>query len=173
MPNDANHEKNFFELDFDALLVQEAKNGNRSSAIRVLSELADSDPRTSLSPTLLSYLFECLRSWRDLEFDARGAAIAFHVIRPKHRPNDSPFILAKRIRALRCYLLMRGRGKGRNEAVRIAAISSNLSESSIKQLLEREAGFLTVERAAALLQIPKRLRNRCLAPPRKKHQRTR
>jgi hypothetical protein len=173
MPNDANHEKNLYELDFDSLLVKEAKNGNRSSAIRVLSELADSDPRASLSPTLLSHLFECLRTWRDLEFDSRSAAIAFHIIRPKHRPKDSPFIRAKRTRALRCYFLMRGRGKGRSEAVRIAAISSNLSESSIERLLEHEAGFLTVERAAALLQIPKRLRNRCLAPPRKKYQRTR
>jgi hypothetical protein len=44
MPNDANHEKNFFELDFDALLVQEAKNGNRSSATGAQIARRTSDP---------------------------------------------------------------------------------------------------------------------------------
>lgn len=158
-------------FDFDAALILEAKSSNRAAAVQILREIGSMDPRSGLSTAVMAYLSECLKTWAESDFDPKEAARAFHVQRPKQRPPDSNSIKARHIRALRIYYLMRGRRKGREQAIQIAADAVHLSLQSIIRLLEAAGGGLTVEQGAALLQISKRVRGRCLNPPRKRYQR--
>lgn len=169
---DDNHQPELL-LDWDALLIEEARNGDRDSAVSLLREVAGTDPRAGIKTLVLGYLSECISNWMKWDFDPERAAEAFNVQRVASRPADNVAIRQKHIRALRTYYLMRGRRKGFEQAKDIAARASNLSRSSIDKLLAPSEGGLSVEQAAALLGIPKRLRSRCLNPPRKRYQRSR
>jgi hypothetical protein len=159
------------DADFDAILIEEAKSGNRNSAVQLLTEVSTTEPRAGLTPTILAYLSECIRKWAASDFAAAAAASAFNVQRPKHRPNDDHAIKMKHVTALKVYYLMRGRRKGREEAIRIAAEHQCTSESTIKRLLEQCRGGLSVEEGEALLSIHRRVRRRCMNPTRKAYRR--
>ena len=162
------------EIDFDSLMVKEATEGRRSSAERILIEIAGTKSIHDLSPVIFDYLLRCIRNWSVSGFDENAASTAFHIKRENHRPDVWSSIKEKRIYALRVYYLMRGRGKGRDRAIQIAAESSHFSESSINKLTSKSSKEISAEQAAALFLIKNQsVRILCLKPPRKKRQQSR
>ncbi len=157
------------ELDFNSLLVREAIEGNRLSAERILIEVAKLGSIQEVPPVIADYLLNCIRDWATTGFDASSAAVAFHTKRDNHRPDEWNQIKQKHIYAIRVYLLMRGRGKGREESINISAEKAHLSRSSIEKLIPLAFNNLTPEQSAAIYLIKKAtVRDRCIKPPRKK-----
>jgi hypothetical protein len=161
-------------FSFDAQLIRQAKAGDRESGLALLREFShyDSTQSGGFSPEFLGYFAECFRTWLSSDCNAREAPRAFGVARQPHR-EVSDAAQQKQMRALRVYYLMRGRGKGIDEAIRLAAKNAHVSESAMRQYVAPESGGLTVAQGAALLRIQARVRKRCQAPPRKQYQRSR
>lgn len=112
----------------------------------------------------------------ELGMQADGSNAAFNVQRPAHRDNSGEThksIASKHIKVLRTYYLMRGRNKGREEAIKIAASRSGVSESTVIRLIALSYRGLSEEQAVALGAMDKRIEARCLNPGRKRYQRTR
>lgn len=202
------------DLDyFYALLIEQAENGDRDDATSLLNEFVQFSRNGEEVPApLVAYLGQCIAAWLHSGCRPKQATKAFNVQRPAYR--DKSDDKSRHIKALRVYYLMRGRRKGRDEAIKLAAGNVALSESSIRKLLEPpvvsppampSAPFepeegrdrvlppspprlmrlpekptqrappsrpITVEQAAALLSINKRVRDRCLNPRRKRYQRS-
>jgi hypothetical protein len=153
------------ETDFYTSLVLQARNGDRTSALNLLDAFVES----SAEDVVILYVKACLTDWINSDCDPLQSGGCFNVARPDHRPvND--VIGIKHSHAMRAYILMRGRGKGREKAIEIAATVSNLSESSVKKLLEKSSGKrLGSAHAAALIAIvDDRVRWRCRYPQRKR-----
>jgi hypothetical protein len=201
------------DLDyFYTRLIEQGQNGDRDDAISLLKEFVQFSRNGEEIPApLVAYLGQCIAAWLHSECSPEQAAKAFNDQRPAYR--DKSDDKSRHIKALRAYYLMRGRRKGRDEAISLAAGNVGLSESSIRKLLgppvvsrtavptapfEPEEGRdrvlppspprlmrlpekptqrappsrpITVEQAAALLSINKRVRDRCLNPRRKRYQR--
>lgn len=159
------------ELVFYACMVEQARKGDRGSAVFLLEEFSTWKVAPQ-EPPLVTFIASCVEAWRLTDFDPKRAAECFHIKRDKERP-ESWKIRQKHFKALRAYFLMRGRGKGYEEAKKIAARVAHLSPSSINKLLENtdEAEFM---RSCALEVIEnRRVRERCINPPRKRYQRSR
>lgn len=167
------------EKEWYAAMIEQARNGDRESGIGLLSDFVALGKEQDASP-LVAYVATCIAEWLASDCSPQLAAKAFNVPKPSHR-SPSKAIIRKHLKALRAYYLMRGRGVGYEAAKAIAASTAKLSLSAINKLLEQprdEDGFplggLTLEQAAALYAIEnKRVRERCLNPPRKSYQRTR
>jgi hypothetical protein len=131
------------DLDyFYTLLIEQAKNGDRNDAISLLKEFVQFSLNGEEVPApLVAYLGQCIAAWLHSECSPEQATRAFNVHRPAHR--DKSDDKSRHVKALRVYYLMRGRRKGRDEAIRLAAGNVGLSESSITKLLERQVVSLT------------------------------
>jgi hypothetical protein len=125
-------------LDLDSfytVLIEQAKNGDRDDAISLLKEFVQFSRNGEEVPApLVAYLGQCIAAWLHSECSPEQAAKAFNVQRPAYREKSDD--KSRHIKALRVYYLMRGRRKGRNEAISLAAGNVGLSESSIRKLLE-------------------------------------
>ncbi len=158
-------------------LIEQAKNGDRDDAISLLREFTQLHENAEHIPApLMAYVAECIATWLNSECKPMEATQAFNVQRPAHRDNSGEThksIASKRIKVLRTYYLMRGRYKGRNEAIKIAATRSGVSESTVIKLIAPSYGGMSAEQAVALSAMGERIEARCLNPRRKKYQRTR
>jgi hypothetical protein len=157
--------------EFYQRLIEQVKRGDRNQAVWLLRQFANA--KDLVPEPLVTYVAACLTAWLASDCDPKEAPRAFNVQRSPHR-EESPKIAIKHVRALHMYYLMRGRLKGYEPSISIAARFSHLSESQIRKLLAREDGGLSTEQAAALLAINNpRLRHRCMHPGRKRYHRTR
>ena len=154
-------------------LIKQAEGGERYDALSLLKDFVQFKNAKEVPAPLLAYIQKCISVWLNVDCDPKESAFAFNVQRPAHRDN-ADHIAYKHIKALRAYYLMRGRRKGREEAVRLAANNVALSESAIKKLLEAPSGGgSTIEQEAALFTFKNiAVKKRCLNPPRKRYQRT-
>ncbi len=75
--------------EFDAMVIAEARGGDRESALSMLNgfiEPARGPGRPSVM--VIRYIAECLADWRDSGFKAAKARAAFNLKQPKHRPSN-------------------------------------------------------------------------------------
>lgn len=173
------------DLDrFLALWVKQARadvQDSRDAGVVLLRRFVEAQAN-DVDQLLISYLQDCVKAWLGSDCNPRAAPKSFHVEQPSHRPHD-PRIRLKHIRAIRCYHLLRGRGKGRDDAIVCAAKCANVSERTIKKLLaeidaapmgfDEEASPTQLINASVLAVIGARSQKvlaRCLNPPRKRYQ---
>jgi hypothetical protein len=123
------------DLDyFYTRLIEQGQNGDRDDAISLLKEFVQFSRNGEEIPApLVAYLGQCIAAWLHSECSPEQAAKAFNDQRPAYR--DKSDDKSRHIKALRAYYLMRGRRKGRDEAISLAAGNVGLSESSIRKLL--------------------------------------
>ena len=156
------------EIDFYVVMAEQARKGDRESAVSMLEEFSTWKDAPQ-EPPLVTFVASCIEAWRLTGFDPKCAAECFHIKRDSARP-ESWKIRQKHFKALRAYFLMRGRGKGYEEAKKIAASVAHLGVSSINKLLENTDEAET-KRWCVLMTIEnRRVRGRCITPPRKTYQ---
>jgi hypothetical protein len=157
----------------------------RESAIALLRYFVQAK-KGSVPPMLGAYLQDCVKAWLDKDCDPRSSAASFNVERSAHRPKDHHDVRDGRVRALRCYYLLRGRHCGREAAITGAAKYADVTESTIKKLLEGvakspqgvdgELSSIQLLNASVLAGIEVRnpaVLRRCLHPRSKRYHRSR
>ena len=153
-------------------LIKQAREGNTDDAAILLKEFVSLENERHESP-LIDYIASCLGVWIDTGLDPNSAADCFNVSRANHRPQEWR-IAERHIDGFRAYYLMRGRGKGRDPAIKIGGIKAGISFKAFKKLLEDKSDDIDTRRETAKYLIRQKNRKvfeRCMNPPRKRHSR--
>ena len=165
-------------------LIRQAQNGDREAAHGLIADFAAlaKDPNCfdavgGVPFALTQYIATCLADWQKSKF--KDAERYFYVDRKANRPDETT---GKHVKAMRAYLLLRGRNAGACAAEAGAATYSGLTEGQVKNLVEKDRPKTTGKPGdplyprpigtvefAALMEINPRLHKRVLNPQRKIH----
>lgn len=165
-----------------AALIRQAESGDRDAAIALVADFAQlaKDPHFfdavgGVPLPLMQYIATCLADWQKRGF--KDAETWFRVVRPAHAPVQTG---TQHVRAMRAYLLLRGRSKGVVAAKAGAVAYSGLTEAQVDHLVRKpkrpswfKGPVISELEFAALMGIRESLHQRVLNPPRKNYARSR
>lgn len=157
-------------------LIRQAEDGHRDAAIALIADFAEiaKDPHCfdavgGVPLPLMQYIATCLADWQKRGF--KDAETWFRVVKPAHAPVQTN---GRHVRAMRAYLLLRGRSKGVDAAKAAAAAYSGLTEAQVDHLVRKpkrpswfKGPVISELEFAALMGIRESLHQRVLNPPRK------
>ena len=144
------------ELDeFYRLLIRQAQAGDMDAAESLLREF--SQQRAKVHPMVIEYVASCAETWLQAGLSTGESAKAFNVQRPAHRSAEDPDMRGRYIRALRCYFLLRGRGRLAKQALFTAAEHCQRSASAFRKIVERPE-YDTLREAALWIIAEKNLK---------------
>lgn len=109
------------------------------SALAILSEIVNADPRAGVSKPIQAYMSACFKNWLESDRSAVSLAKALNVHRPANRQRDAAAIKQKKVTAIQRFYKLREESTSYEAALSSASKTVNISGKTLEGWLNDDS----------------------------------